>query len=117
MMSTSLTSALQIWLKWQLCTDGPIIAVSMFSNGDKMLKAGERMAKDAQQLREQGRDNVCYIDGRKYMTERGEGGSRGQYVVRDSVEAGETHRCHGALGGHPDLMAWDVVEQLYRLLD
>jgi len=96
--------------------DGPIVAVSMFSNAKMPRKAANGMLKNAKMLHRKGRKNVYYIDGRKYTSEVGEGGSQNQYKIRDSVDAGETHRCHGALGGHPDLMAWDVIEQLYRLL-
>jgi hypothetical protein len=37
-------------------------------------------------------------------------------VVHNSRRARTYHRCMGALGGHPDLVAWDISERLYKLL-
>jgi hypothetical protein len=37
-------------------------------------------------------------------------------IVHNSRRARTYHRCMGALGGHPDLVAWDITERLYKLL-
>jgi hypothetical protein len=35
--------------------------------------------------------------------------------AKDPKPAAEMHRCAGAYGGHADLVAWSLVEELYRL--
>jgi len=74
------------------------------------------------------RDNIVYLDGRKYVDDLGLecGGDNGDPLNRchetgDSIsenmrEPKNMHRCQGSMGGHPDLVAWDVVEMLYALL-
>ena len=95
---------------------GPIIAVSMFSNRSMFLADAKRMANAVERLQTKGRDNVHFISGRKYISDLGECGSNKRLGTDDCHEVGEFHRCNGILGGHPDLMAWDVIEYLYRLL-
>ena len=77
----------------------------MFSNREKNVKVAKRMRRDAIQLKRNGRDNVHYINGRKYISKLGEAGAKSQLQVYDASEEGDWHRCHGTLGGHSDLMA------------
>ena len=61
------------------------------------------------------------LDARHHIRRLGqEGGSllklNVSEVVHNSRRARTYHRCMGALGGHPDLVAWDISEGLYKLL-
>lgn len=96
---------------------GNIVAVSMFSNRKKALRESKLMRLDKARLVEEGRTNIRYINGRKFVKILGvEGGSHNRLEISDSVEDGLAHRCNGVNGGYPDLMAWEVIEKLYDLL-
>jgi hypothetical protein len=102
---------------------GPIIFVGMFA-GDhrhKRTKEAIQLVKHLQQ-----RDNVVALDARKYVDILGEcatdssapGGicyGKGD-DTNGSRPAISMHRCGGKNGGHADLIAWDVIEEVNRLL-
>lgn len=64
------------------------------------------------------RDNVRLINGRQYIGVLGECSSdKWQGGAGTCENDPNAHRCVGARGGHPDLVAWDVVENLHDLLN
>jgi hypothetical protein len=106
--------------------NGSIVAVSMFA---QYAQSHEKNTKrEINKLTEgsKGRKNLRFIPGRKYINGLGlecgsdthEGGTcnerRSSTVKRDPRDM---HRCMGAHGGHPDLLAFDVVEELFALLE
>jgi uncharacterized protein YfiM (DUF2279 family) len=96
--------------------DGNIVAFGMFSDKIKAEQEARIMARDEAELHKNGRMNVRYIYGRKFVDILGvEGGSMNRMGVGDSHEVTTAHRCNGVHGGHPDLMSWEVLENLYDL--
>ena len=92
-----------------------------------------------QQIQQQGPLLYRYINGRKYIPILGEcstniknanaaaaeGAAEGTTKTAkyecDTIVASNTshsghHRCTGLYGGHPDLIAWDIIETLYSVL-
>jgi hypothetical protein len=70
---------------------------------------------------------IRVLSGRAHIEALGtECGTDGSNIVSECWNAGDTtpfgrkpqdmHRCTGPGGGHPDLLAWDVVEALHELL-
>lgn len=93
---------------------GPIVAVSMYAKSAEQ-QSNKTRAMVAELIRE-GRKNIVYIDGRKYIGELGECGSDLKTGDPGHCNEGSPgHRCTGPKGGHPDLIAWDVIESLYTL--
>jgi hypothetical protein len=101
---------------------GPIVWTSMTASYGQ---AYHQAAQQQMQWPEfQSRTNFRSIDGRQYVEEMGgaECGVPSLVTVGTCIED-ETdpdykdgHRCMGALGGPPDLVAWDVVEALWDVL-
>ena len=95
---------------------GPLLYVSMFATYRYYTYSQDK--EDASKLRS--RSNLLYLDGRQYIRMDGmeECGSpkRDELVdcANDEDARRHHHRCVGKFGGHPDLIAWDVVEFLYR---
>mmetsp|Transcript_28682 Transcript_28682/g.80841 ORF Transcript_28682/g.80841 Transcript_28682/m.80841 type:complete len:215 (-) Transcript_28682:19-663(-) len=100
----------------------PIISVSMFALQDEYRAQSVR-----QEMRTLNRDNLVFVNGRKYMNALGECGSDDKLVVGTCHEPGDVvpnsnrnpadmHRCTGPNGGHPDLIGWDIVETLQEVL-
>lgn len=113
--------------------DGPIVGVSMFGvQGIGQAKTDDKTKKS---FSKNHRTNVDVIRGRKYIDEIGlecgtdqflpneDGGSDCKEMSKkknkndNTRPANEMHRCVGSLGGHPDLIAWEVVEFLSRHVD
>jgi hypothetical protein len=102
-----------------------ILAVTMFASSD-MPRAQKHL--EAFQKEFPGRSNVVPIHFRKYIERLGlECGSDDKYTLGTCHEPGDKnlkstrspadmHRCAGALGGHADLVAWDVVEELHHAI-
>ena len=96
---------------------GPLAYVSMFAT--YRYKTYSQDKEDAKVLMHN-RTNLLYLDGRQYLRMYGleECGSANRDALSDCVHGEEArryhHRCVGRYGGHPDLIAWDVVEFLYK---
>jgi hypothetical protein len=98
---------------------GPIVAVPMFSSGyGQDIKANALTTIDYWHEKTN-RSNIQLIHARKHIDALGnEGGSNSKNDVSDSLHSDQhSHRCMGLKGGHPDLIAWDLVEQLYNQLE
>jgi hypothetical protein len=94
---------------------GPIVALSMYDK--KVVKESNKTRATVEKMIGDGRENLVYIDARKYVGELGECGSddkSGKSARCDEKSPG--HRCTGPKGGHPDLIAWDVIESLHKVL-
>eukprot|EP00977_Amphora_coffeiformis_P027205 scaffold34595_cov160-Amphora_coffeaeformis.AAC.15 len=95
---------------------GPLLYVSMFATYRYYTYSQDK--EDASKLRS--RSNLLYLDGRQYIRMDGmeECGSPKRDELSDCANDEDArrhqHRCVGKFGGHPDLIAWDVVEFLYR---
>jgi hypothetical protein len=64
------------------------------------------------------RSNIVFLDGRKHIDSIGmECGSNYHHTVGICGGQENAHRCTGKYGGHPDLIAWDVIETLHTLLE
>lgn len=99
---------------------GPLVFVSMFASYRSHTYLVDLTT--AQHLRtEQNRTNVLGIEARHYIKDYhlAECGSALRNNVSDCHTDEEEarryqHRCVGPYGGHPDLIAWDVLEFLYQ---
>jgi len=102
---------------------GPILSVSMFAAHD--IKRHKGVLKKINEIKKvNGRSNIFPIDGRQYVPYLGECATDSSHVVgtclsqsKKSKRYKDGHRCVGNNGGHPDLIAWDIVEGFYRLLE
>jgi len=104
--------------------DGPIVYVGMFA---KYGLPEQRKSVNFIQTARDTRDNLSVIDGRKYIEKmKMECGAQNTYLIGHCAETGDKtpgllrpaynlHRCTGDQGGHPDLIAWEVVEKLNAL--
>ena len=105
--------------------NGPIVAVPMFATYGQDVKTHAEEAIDYWITRN--RTNIHIVDARKHIQFLGECASDGRFAISDCLDVGdsnefgrdprEMHRCVGKKGGHPDLVAWDVIEQLHHLLE
>jgi hypothetical protein len=104
----------------------PIVAVSMFAITDE---ARARKSRHDFTLEvPQNNNTVHFVDSRHYVNAVGlECGSDDKHIMGTCHEPGDIipnsnrnpadmHRCAGPLGGHADLVAWDVIERLYESL-
>ena len=92
---------------------GPIVSVSMFAFHGRKQERTDRFTQ--QVLLKKNRTNVHVISGRKYIDEIGLECGTDAYNGDCDELAG--HRCMGTLGGHPDLIAWEVVESIRQLVN
>ena len=104
--------------------DGPIVAVPMFAAYGQDVKTHAEEAIDYWITRN--RTNIHIVDARKHIQFLGECASDERTVIGVCLDVGnndggrnpqDMHRCTGQNGGHPDLVAWDVIEQLFSLLE
>ena len=110
---------------------GPIVSVSMFAFHGRIQERTDRFTQ--QVLLKKNRTNVHVVSGRKYIDEIGlECGTDDVWINENGEsdcnemsknnnnnnerEANNMHRCMGTLGGHPDLIAWEVVESIRQLV-
>jgi hypothetical protein len=99
---------------------GPILVVSMFANHD--VNRTQDVLKKIEAVQESGRRNIAFIDGRKYVQFLGECATDKSDIIgtcskdfSSLKKRGKNgHRCVGVNGGHPDLVAWDIIEECYR---
>ena len=95
---------------------GPLLYVSMFAT--YRFKTYSQDKEDA--IAMGSRSNLLYMDARQYIKlyDLEECGSPKRDEMSDCVNEEEArryhHRCVGRFGGHPDLIAWDVIEFLYK---
>ena len=110
--------------EWAKAYDGPIVFVSMFST-NQQTEVEEARQQVEMIRRNNNRTNVVFVDARQHVVAlHNECASYNRSGVMDCVVHvrdetdiyNSTHRCVGAQGGHPDLVAWDAVEQLHALL-
>jgi len=104
--------------------DGPIISLSGFAKSKD--RRAEKSRSMITRLRNtKNRSNTRFIYGRTYVEklERECGGDTADNLCHEPSDnmigmkaAWNMHRCTGHHGGHPDLIAWDVAEELYSLL-
>jgi hypothetical protein len=101
---------------------GPVVYVSMFARyGNSELTQNLEFIKTINKTRH----NLSTISGRKYidrmkmecgaMNVESPGPCYEDSDKNVSREANSMHRCVGVKGGHPDLIAWEVVEKLNAL--
>jgi len=102
---------------------GPLIYVSMFAAYGKY--AFRNATVTMQREKKRGRKNIALVDGRKYIEMMGiECGTDSYSKMKKCHEKGtksnrpaeQMNRCIGNYGGHPDLIAWEIVEKLHALL-
>lgn len=101
---------------------GPIITVSMFAQYG--VGQYQNSLKTIKALQKKGRTNIYPIDGRQYVPYIGECASdSGMYIgtcLTTDKSPGKRHvnghRCVGRNGGHPDLVSWDIIELLHRVI-
>ena len=102
---------------------GPIVLVSMFAK----YASGhfQREVKNLKKLRNDGRSNLGQVNARRYVPILGECGSDNRTGIGECNDLGDIvpgrspkdmHRCTGLNGGHPDLIAWDIVEELDKFV-
>jgi hypothetical protein len=101
---------------WMKAYSGRLLFVTSFD--------GHKFAQDvswgnAVQFSRQAHDRVGFIYGRCHVERTGhEGASIEQGGdVECAVCSTDSHRCIGEYGGHPDLIAWDIVEWLWTGMD
>ena len=101
---------------------GPVVYVSMFARyGNSELTESIHFINTVKNIRH----NLSTISGRKYidrmkmecgaMDVNSEGPCYEDSDKNVSRVANSMHRCVGAKGGHPDLIAWEVAEKLNAL--
>eukprot|EP00797_Seminavis_robusta_P003058 Sro1191_g250910.2 (170) ;mRNA; r:14848-15357 len=120
---------------------GPVIYVGMFAwYGKRLHREAQAMIDSLQQTQQQGRTNLRAINGRQYITALEEefhtsstSSSERLPVYECSTDTRHNvstcitdtesyrfrngHRCMGQRGGHPDLIAWDLIDSLHDLLE
>ena len=95
--------------------NGPIISVTMVSQRRTNDRQGYQ---NTQTLADKittsaGRQTVWTVDGIRYIPNIGQCAHTGnRHFVKEATTDDYGHRCVGGGGGHPDLLAWDVVEAL-----
>lgn len=99
---------------------GPIIYVTMFVKSANE-QDHDLTRQEIQQLRTvHNRTNVHFVEARKYIDATHDCRGQERFNVSDCYpqegSGGPTHECTGPQGGHADLIAWDVIEHLYREL-
>uniref|UniRef100_A0A7S3L848 Alkaline phosphatase n=1 Tax=Amphora coffeiformis TaxID=265554 RepID=A0A7S3L848_9STRA len=97
--------------------DGPMLFISMMADARSQQALAIRDA--IREYRSAGRRNLWFISGRRYISKlKLEGATI--YGNGDADNIPKTgrygHRCTGPLGGHADLLAFDVTEFLYHQL-
>lgn len=103
----------------------PMIGVSMMTDWTKddadYRKMKKQLKKIVDEQLEYGQNPysarpMAVVHGRKYVPELGECGSDTWTNVSECIENPTLHRCIGRKGGHPDLVAFDMVEAVHNVL-
>ena len=92
---------------------GPIVGVSMMADWSTWDEDYFEMSSEVMKMK---RENIRLVHGRKYIEQLGECGSNAWQEIGTCQDSPDMHRCIGARGGHPDLIAWDMVEDVNELL-
>lgn len=85
---------------------GPIVAHSMMADYGEDVLNREMMGL----VKRVNRTNVQFVNGRTYSPWLGECASDHWDQVSDCLPKASGHPCIGSRGGHPDLVAWDIIE-------
>jgi hypothetical protein len=98
--------------------DGPIVYVGSFSiGGEVQLRSSLKVMSEANATSM--RNNIYVMDGRKYVKilqlECAANGKNETGTCDEGDDSHKAHRCVGAKGGHPDLIAWELAEILNNL--
>ena len=89
---------------------GPIVAHSMMADyGNNVLN--REMTRLVKRVN---RKNIRFVNGRTYIPVLGECSSDHWDLVDDCLSKPKGHRCIGHRGGHPDLVAWDIIEAAHN---
>lgn len=95
---------------------GPIQFVTLFGSLEpaRTKWASEQVIELARN--QDPRDNVEFLDSRLYIEGLGMEGASEDRTEKSTVSHNnvQAHRCTGSLGGHADLVTWDVTEFLYH---
>jgi hypothetical protein len=94
----------------------PIVAHSMFCDWGGEHLYWDMYDKVQEVNTRDNNNNVRLVNGRQYAPLLGECGSNQWQSVGVCEDDATAHRCIGERGGHPDLVAWDVIEAMHDLL-
>eukprot|EP00977_Amphora_coffeiformis_P028875 scaffold37622_cov199-Amphora_coffeaeformis.AAC.2 len=109
--------------KWTQVYHGPIIFLPMMSPKDELVKP---ILKDMENILEKQTQfqHLSYLPARQHIEAMGiECASNSRTGTSDCtndmgpITGPNRHRCEGASGGHPNLVAWDLIERLYEIMD
>ena len=101
---------------------GPITFISMFARyRDDDIAVAKAEVEELQKRR----DKVHYIDARQYINEmqmecgaeKQTSGGENPDCDHSKTAGDKYHRCIGELGGHPDMIAWDVNELVWKYME
>ena len=110
----------------QLLPNTPIVALPMFAEYGH--KWEQQSRKEFLQLSKSRRNTIHVLHGRQHIVAlQHECGSDGIIEVGTCWDRGQTtpygrkppdmHRCTGPRGGHADLLAWDLIEAIHKVLE
>jgi hypothetical protein len=96
---------------------GPILFLGSFYQFEPRMQEKEQAQQVISDLVQEGRNNLIFIDSRKYvqMLENNECSSNEKYNGGTCEQHPNSHRCTGQLGGHCDLVAFDLEEALHSI--
>jgi hypothetical protein len=94
---------------------GPIIFLGSFYQYERRMQEKKQALQVLSDLALEGRHNLTFVDSRKYvqMLENNECSSDQKHSIGTCKQGPNSHRCTGKLGGHCDLVAFDLEEALY----
>lgn len=96
--------------------EGPMLFIGMMA--DNRMEQAYAIRDKIREYKAAGRRNLWFIMGRRYISKlKLEGSVNTDGDADNKPKTGKHgHRCTGALGGHADLLAYDVTEFLYNTL-
>ena len=101
--------------------DRPLIAVSLMADSSsvdsdyqELLQLKRRTEK--RERRTAVNRTISIVHGRKYIKALGECGSDVWWNKTDCTQQPQMHRCIGARGGYPDVVAFDTIETIYQVV-
>lgn len=97
---------------------GPILTVGMFNQHSE--SQFNTTVYKIKSLEKHGRRNIVAINARQYVSYIGECATDGVETIgtciNPKLRRNPHHRCMGENGGHTDLVAWDIAEEIRNLL-
>jgi hypothetical protein len=98
---------------------GPILFLGSFYQFESRMQEKKQAQQVISDLALEGRNNLTFIDSRKYVQklEHNECSSQEKYSIGTCNQDPNSHRCTGKLGGHCDLVAFDLEEALHSMLE